>query len=67
MPKEWHDLHDRLRKENPDMPDSEAWAIATNVYKKKHDGRTPQQDAEKEASDAFKEELLKKKEEYSNE
>lgn len=45
MPAEWHKVHDKLLEENPDMPDSQAWAIATNVYKKRHGGHTPQQDA----------------------
>ena len=45
MPAEWHKVHDKLLEENPDMPDSQAWAIATNVYKKHHGGHTPQQDA----------------------
>lgn len=52
MPAEWHNLHDKIKKENPDMPDSQAWAIATKIYKKRHGGRTPQQDekAEKKAT-----------------
>lgn len=45
MPKEWKDLHDKLKEENPEMSDSMAYALATNIYKKRHDGRTPRQDA----------------------
>lgn len=35
MPQWVHDRAQHIRKKNPEMPESESWAIATNQYKKK--------------------------------
>jgi hypothetical protein len=40
LPKWVHDRAKLLQKKNPEMPESEAWAIATKQFKKKGKGKT---------------------------
>ena len=36
MPKELEKIKNDILKRNPKMPESEAYAIATNIFKKRH-------------------------------
>lgn len=53
MPKELEDIKDSVLKDNPDMGKSQAYAIATNVFKKRHGikGKTTEEEMQEKASE----------------
>jgi hypothetical protein len=51
MPAELDKIRRAIQRENPDMPESRAWAIATKTFKKKHGirGKATEEEMEEKA------------------
>lgn len=63
VPKELEDIKQSILKDNPDMGESQAYAIATNVFKKRHSikGKTTEGEMQEKASEYVRDKLAEDK------